>query len=91
MVPGYYGDTGVTTSEEQLIDFSEDESDSGVIFTLGYTDSELENETQNIKGDYDCDDDDDDDYDFMTGNMFRAPLGNRRNYTMPDLHVVSCF
>ena len=29
--------------------------------------------------------------DELMGKMYREPLSSRRNYTMPDLHVVSCF
>ena len=97
MIPGYHSDAGFTNSDERMSDFGDEESDSGIIFTLGNMD-DLEGETSNMKGYNDYDDYSDNgsndsmEYDYTPGNMFRAPLGLSRNHTsLPDLHVISCF
>lgn len=79
LLPGYRTHPAAGSEEVQ-----DDESDSGVIFTLGYTDTELETDNFNSA-------DDDNDVSEWMGNICRTPIGTRRSYTMPDLHVVSCF
>lgn len=80
LLPGY---GTVTSPAERTEEVQDDESDSGVIFTLGYTDTELG--TDNFTSA------DNNDVNGWMGNICRTPLGTRRSYTMPDLHVVSCF
>lgn len=89
MIPSFYDNRLAAQSEERATDVDEEESDSGVIFTLGCNENEIENNKTHIESD---DKHCDEDYSDLTmGNICRAPLGTRRNYTMPDLHVVSCF
>lgn len=83
MLPGYSGRP--VPPPDRPVDGKDDDSDSGVIFTLGYKDTEVGTSSGNI------DDDVEDDVDEWMGNICRTPLGSRRNYTMPDLHIVSCF
>ena len=80
LLPGY---GTVTSPAERTEEVQDDESDSGVIFTLGYTETELG--TDNFTSA------DNNDVNGWMGNICRTPLGTRRSYTMPDLHVVSCF
>ena len=95
MTPRHRSDSWGPNSDDQMTDYDDNGSDSGVIFTLGNVDDLDSNNVDMRVNDYDNYSDDgsvdSEDYDYTAGNMFRAPLGPRRSYTLPDLHVVSCF